>query len=99
VLEAIVNLIPEGWLHWEEVDDTPCGLRCIFTVPIDDHSEILLKGSTKCTRKLIWYAVIPRCAKGVEREEFLNVGIDTFCKAKYIKVHSLDVEKNTIVFG
>jgi hypothetical protein len=54
VLEAIVNLIPEEWLQWEEVEDT-WQLRDVFTIPIDPIKSFrnFYKGSTKCTRKLI----------------------------------------------
>jgi hypothetical protein len=66
VLEAIVNLIPEEWLQWEEVEDSRIEMICKFLLT---RLNFFYKGSTKCTRKTYEYAAgcagrarrIPQC--------------------------------------
>jgi hypothetical protein len=56
VLEAIVNLIPEEWLQWEEVEDTAAELRNIylqFLLTRLNHSEIFIKEAKNAREKLI----------------------------------------------
>lgn len=56
VLEAIVNLIPEEWLQWEEVEDTAAELRNIylqFLLTRLNHSEIFIKEAQNAREKLI----------------------------------------------
>lgn len=56
VLEGIVNLIPEDWLQWEEVEDTPAELRNVylqFLLTRLNHSEIFIKEAQNAREKLI----------------------------------------------
>jgi hypothetical protein len=56
VLEGIVNLIPEEWLQWEEVADSPAELRNIylqFLLTRLNHSEIFIKEAQNAREKLI----------------------------------------------
>jgi hypothetical protein len=55
VLEAIVNLIPEEWLQWEEVEDT-AALRDVYLHPIDPIKIIqkfFIKEAQNAREKLI----------------------------------------------
>jgi hypothetical protein len=87
VLEAIVNLIPEEWLQWEEVEDTAAELRDVylqFLLTRLNHSEFFIKEAQNARENLYEYAVI-RVVPRVEREEFLNVGIVILQKKPFIK--------------
>lgn len=56
VLAAIVALIPEDWLQWEDVDDTPTELRNVylqFLLTRLNHSEIFIKEAQNAREKLI----------------------------------------------
>jgi len=56
VLESIVNLIPEDWLQWEEVEDSPAELRNVylqFLLTRLNHSEIFIKEAQNAREKLI----------------------------------------------
>jgi hypothetical protein len=56
VLAEIVNLIPEDWLQWEEVEDTPAELRNVylqFLLTRLNHSEIFIKEAQNAREKLI----------------------------------------------
>ncbi|EIA07934.1 HipA family kinase [Flavobacterium frigoris] len=56
VLEGIVNLIPEDWLQWEEVEDTAAELRNVylqFLLTRLNHSEIFIKEAQNAREKLI----------------------------------------------
>lgn len=56
VLAAIVNLIPEDWLHWEDMEATPTELRNIylqFLLTRLNHSEIFIKEAQNAREKLI----------------------------------------------
>lgn len=55
-LEGIVNLIPEDWLQWEEVEDTAAELRNVylqFLLTRLNHSEIFIKEAQNAREKLI----------------------------------------------
>lgn len=55
-LEGIVNLIPEDWLEWEEVEDTAAELRNVylqFLLTRLNHSEIFIKEAQNAREKLI----------------------------------------------
>ena len=46
LLQEIVALIPDEWLHWEDTDETPEGLRNVYLQFLQtrlDHSEIFVK--------------------------------------------------------
>lgn len=46
LLQAIVALIPDEWLNWEDTDETPEGLRNVYLQFLQtrlDHSEIFVK--------------------------------------------------------
>jgi hypothetical protein len=56
VLAAIVALIPEDWLQWEDVDDTPTELRNVylqFLLTRLNYSEIFIKEAQNAREKLI----------------------------------------------
>ena len=56
VLAAIVDLIPEDWLHWEDMEATPTELRNIylqFLLTRLNHSEIFIKEAQNAREKLI----------------------------------------------
>lgn len=56
VLEAVVNLIPEEWLQWEEVQETPAELRNVYLQFLStrlNHSEIFIKEAQNAREKLI----------------------------------------------
>jgi len=56
ILQEIVNLIPEGWLQWEDVDATPAELQSVylqFLLTRLNHSEIFIKEAQNAREKLI----------------------------------------------
>lgn len=56
VLTEIVNLIPEDWLQWEDVEATPDELRNVylqFLLTRLNHSEIFIKEAQNAREKLI----------------------------------------------
>jgi len=56
VLTAIVDLIPEEWLQWEDVEATPTELRNVylqFLLTRLNHSEIFIKEAQNAREKLI----------------------------------------------
>ena len=56
VLTAIVDLIPEEWLQWEDVEATPTELRNVylqFLLTRLKHSEIFIKEAQNAREKLI----------------------------------------------
>lgn len=56
ILQEIVNLIPEEWLQWEEVEATPEELRNVylqFLLTRLNHSEIFIKEAQNAREKLI----------------------------------------------
>lgn len=56
VLQNIVNLIPEVWLHWEDTDDTPEAIRNVYFQFLKtrlNHSEIFTKEAQNAREALI----------------------------------------------
>ena len=56
VLQNIVNLIPEVWLHWEDTDDTPEAIRNVYFQFLKtrlNHSEIFIKEAKNAREALI----------------------------------------------
>ncbi len=56
VLQNIVNLIPEVWLHWEDTDDTPEAIRNVYFQFLKtrlNHSEIFIKEAQNAREALI----------------------------------------------
>lgn len=56
VLQNIVNLIPEVWLHWEDTDDTAEAIRNVYFQFLKtrlNHSEIFIKEAKNAREALI----------------------------------------------
>lgn len=56
VLQAIVNLIPEEWLDWEETTETPAEIRKVyfqFLTTRLKHSELFIKEAQHARERLI----------------------------------------------
>lgn len=56
VLQNIVNLIPEVWLHWQDTDDTPEAIRNVYFQFLKtrlNHSEIFIKEAQNAREALI----------------------------------------------
>jgi hypothetical protein len=56
VLQNIVNLIPEVWLHWEDTDETPEAIREVYFQFLRtrlNHSEIFINEAQNARKALI----------------------------------------------
>ena len=56
VLQSIVNLIPEEWLHWEDTEETPEAIREVYFQFLSirlNHSEIFINEAQNARETLI----------------------------------------------